>query len=97
MQHHSKEYRKHIRRVFAKNKDENRIWKIDSKEEQKVLADFLRLCSSKLTSNEMHNFDQEDIKRVVKEIIAEKVEEKTLRALNAEELHDYIVGQKRLF
>ncbi len=70
---------------------------MNSDEERRAVHGFLRLCSSIFTLNEMDELNQEDMQRVVNEIIDGKTTMDDLKALSASELYDHIIGQGRLF
>lgn len=66
-------------------------------EEAKALSEFLGVCASKLAIAEMEDFHQSDLSRVFEEIKNGQVKLDDLKKLSANELHDLIIGQKRLF
>lgn len=82
----------------ALNPDLNRrIWKTENQEEVVAIANFLRICSSKLALAEIAELKQSDMKRVVTAILERKITVETLQNLTSDELYDLVIGQLRLF
>ena len=75
-----------------------RYWpkKLDEKE-KKLVATFLRICSSKLTVSEIDGLKQTDLDRAVQEISEEHITFQDLIEMNGDEFYEYVVGQGRLF
>lgn len=92
----AKEYKRHIERIFSKKVGNSRNWIVEFGETKDV-AEFLKICTSKLTVNEISIINLDDMKRVVGHMQAGKVLKKDLENMNADELFDFIVGQERLF
>ena len=79
------------------NHEGNRIWKIEEDDNRKIVGKFFRLCSSKLTINDIESFGRDKIQKVINNLIGGKITLEDLSLKNSDELYDYIIEQKRLF
>ena len=74
-----------------------KVWKADEVEQRKIISSYLKLCSSKLTINDLDSIKQVDMKRVIDEIVEGEITLEELGQKTGDELYDYIVRQERLF
>ncbi len=69
-----------------------RYWKCNSEEEMKIVTSFLKMCESKLTISQMHDFSQDKMRMVILDVLSKKTTIEALGELSPDQLYDFILN-----